>query len=282
MNTQKYVATGQVIDRETTQGMPGLRVEAWDSNLQRSQQLGVTESDENGRFDISFDLKKFGYETPPDLFFKVYRDQTLLQSTESSVLWNANTQENVTVKIRNRPVREPGKDRMSLNHVLMAVDFVQLSDFRGVVSEYGSRASASYGFLSDIFKNPMSNLDLAPIRVKGPRVTEVMNQNVDKARANLASQNITVAEVVPYQPGIKDSVMAISNIRSLKAGQEVKLYEENGTVRYYSVVKKAAPLDNDAVKALQEQTAQLKKNNEDLKSAHAQLTRQNDDAAKKT
>ncbi len=108
-----------------------------------------------------------------------------------------------------------------------------------------------------------------------------MNQNVDKARANLASQNITVAEVVPYQPGIKDSVTAITNIRSLKAGQEVKLYEENGTVRYYSIVKKSALVDNDAVRTLQEQTAQLKKNNEDLKSAHAQLTRQNDDAAKK-
>ena len=71
MNIQTYVATGQVIDRETTQGMPDLQVEAWDSNTRNPQQLGATKTDENGRFRISFDLKKFGYETPPDLFFKI-------------------------------------------------------------------------------------------------------------------------------------------------------------------------------------------------------------------
>lgn len=281
MNIQTYVATGQVIDRETTQGMPDLQVEAWDSNTRKPQQLGATKTDENGRFRISFDLKKFGYETPPDLFFKVYGEQRLLQSTESSVFWNANSQENVTIKINTRPPREDGKDLVSLDHMMMAVDFVQLSDFKGVIGEYGNRAFASFGLLSDIFKNPMNKLDFSPVRVKGPRVTDVVDQNVDTATTNLKAKNITVTEVVPYKPGIRDSMSAIANIRSLKAGQEVKLYEENGTVRYYSVVKKAAPIDDDAVKSLQEETVQLKRNNEELKNAHATLVRQNDEASKK-
>lgn len=62
MQTNNFTITGHIIDRQTDRGIPGLRIEAWDK-------------------DLFFDRK-------PDIFFKVYKGNTLVKSTEGSVLWN--------------------------------------------------------------------------------------------------------------------------------------------------------------------------------------------------
>src|SRR5689334_11551392 len=135
MSNGVYIATGQVIDRDTNEGVAKLSVEAWDTNTQRAQAaLGNAMTDDNGRFSISLDLRKLQYEQAPDLFFKVFLHEKLLESTESSVLWNANTQESVTIRIRTTRERPEGKDRLTTAQVFKGVNFFQQSDFKGVFS----------------------------------------------------------------------------------------------------------------------------------------------------
>lgn len=264
-----YNVTGQVIDRDTSLGVGGLRLQAWDTDPQRNQSLVEMKTDDNGRFKASFDLQQFKYETPPDLFFKVFREETLLESTESSVLWNANTQESVTIRVRTRKPRDPGKDRVTSDQVFKAVDFFQKSDFKGVFNEYKSRAGTSVGFVADMFVNAFANMDVEPVRVKGTRQSDIVNQDVEAARRNLAAKNVGVKEVLPYKPGLNsESLHNISFIpRDLKPGQEVRLYEENGKVRYYSLVKAKPTTADPAINEhFEAQDAELTRLREELRT----------------
>ena len=232
-----YIATGQVIDRDTSAGVPGLTVQAFDVDPQRTQILGSTKTDDNGRFKISFDLLQFNYETAPDLFFKLFRNDQLLESTESSVLWNANSQESVTIRISTIPARPPGVDRVTSRQVFKGVDFVEKSDFMGVFNDYRSKAGRSFGMVMDIFTNTFTKMDLTPVRVQGSPQSDVINQDVNVATANLAKNKVEVREVVAYQPGLNmESFKNITALKAIQPGEQVKLYEENGIVRYYSIV----------------------------------------------
>lgn len=278
-----YSVTGQVIDRDTSLGIGGLRLQAWDTNPQRDQSLAETKTDDNGRFKASFDLRQFNYETPPDLFFKVFREETLLESTESSVLWNANTQESVTIRVRTGKQRAPGKDRITSDHVFKGVDFFQKSDFKGVFNEYKSRAGSSVGFVADMFVNAFANMDVEPVRVKGTPQSDIVNQDVEAARRNLASKNISVKEVLPYKQKLNsESLQSIDFFpRNLKAGQEVRLYEENGKVRYYSVVKTSTPGTTDPAvnKQLETQAVELTKLKEELKTTRDSAAKKDEEIA---
>lgn len=268
MSDQIYIATGQVIDRDSGRGMKDLLVEAWDSDPQHSQLLGNDKTDENGRFSISFDLKKFNYKTAPDLFFKVHRDQKLLESTEASVLWNANTQENVTIKIRMGRERAPGRDRITSDQVFKGVDFFQKSDFKGVFKEYRSKAATTGGHITNILKKTLTTMDLNPVRVRGASHRDIVDQDVEAARNNLKSKNIEVNEVLPYKPDLRSESMGKISLlpRNLKAGQKLNLYEENGKVRYYSIVRTTPVSSSEELdKHLEKQTSELNKLREELK-----------------
>ena len=103
MAKKKYQASGQVIDRKTKRGVPGLRVEAWDKDEKYNDFLGVAITDRSGCFQMSFDetyFREYAPDTSPDLFFKIYRGQRLLlKSTEDSVLWNAKTTTKVKIEV---------------------------------------------------------------------------------------------------------------------------------------------------------------------------------------
>ncbi|CAN5882390.1 hypothetical protein BH18ACI4_BH18ACI4_00610 [soil metagenome] len=82
---------GRVIDRLTRNGVAGLRVEAWDKDLICADLVGSAIPDEQGAFQIELDASYFQelfLDRRPDLFFKVFADGSLIQSTEDSVLWN--------------------------------------------------------------------------------------------------------------------------------------------------------------------------------------------------
>ncbi len=82
---------GRVIDHTTRQGLAGLRVEAWDKDLLYNDLVGSATTDAEGRFHVEFTdsyFKELFLDRQPDLFFKVFRGDGLIKSTEDSVLWN--------------------------------------------------------------------------------------------------------------------------------------------------------------------------------------------------
>jgi len=86
--------TGRVTNAETQQGLSGVRVEAWDKDLICNDCVGSATTDEQGGFQIDFqesDFRNLFGDRRPDLFFKVFRDHSLIKSTEDSVLWNVAT-----------------------------------------------------------------------------------------------------------------------------------------------------------------------------------------------
>lgn len=92
--------TGRVIDRKTRRGISGLRVEGWDKDLILNDLVGSAVTDEQGAFSIGFtasSLKELFLNRQPDLFFKVFRDDALLTSTEDSVSWNVGAAETEVV-----------------------------------------------------------------------------------------------------------------------------------------------------------------------------------------
>ena len=97
--------TGLVIDSTTQQGIAGLRVEAWDKDLIFDDLVGGTVTDGQGAFQIEFTSSYFAelfLDRQPDLFFKVFREDELIKSTEDSVLWNVaagNTEVVIEVEI---------------------------------------------------------------------------------------------------------------------------------------------------------------------------------------
>jgi hypothetical protein len=86
-----YRILGRVINEQTNQGIGNLRVEAWDKDLIFDDLVGSTTTNEQGAFRIDFEASYFQEifaDRRPDLFFKILRMGTLLESTEDSILWN--------------------------------------------------------------------------------------------------------------------------------------------------------------------------------------------------
>jgi hypothetical protein len=84
--------SGLVVDRGAGHGIPGLRVEAWDKDLVYNDLVGSAVTDAQGAFQIEFDESYFHelfVHQKPDLYFKVFRENELVRSTEDSTLWNA-------------------------------------------------------------------------------------------------------------------------------------------------------------------------------------------------
>ena len=89
-----YLVKGKVLDQRTGAGIGGLRVEAWDKDPSADDYVGFDFTREDGSYEIVFDqgmYQELLFDCWPDLYFKVYRDQILLLSTEDSVAWDLRT-----------------------------------------------------------------------------------------------------------------------------------------------------------------------------------------------
>lgn len=104
-----YRIFGRVIDRKTRHMVAGLLVEAWDKDMICNDLVGSTKTDDHGAFRIEFDESYFQelfLDRRPDLFFKIYRENKLIKSTDDSVLWNVEAGETeITVEV-NDPAAE--------------------------------------------------------------------------------------------------------------------------------------------------------------------------------
>lgn len=111
---EMFRITGRVIDHTTRQGLAGLRVEAWDKDQICNDLVGSAVTNEQGAFVIEFTssyFKELFLDRQPDLFFKVFREDELIKSTEDSVLWNVaagETEVVIEVDVPVRPEPNPG------------------------------------------------------------------------------------------------------------------------------------------------------------------------------
>ncbi len=91
MADETYRIIGVVVNRESGEGVPGLRVEAWDLDLLVDDLVGGAVTGSEGAFQITFDSAYFQelfLDQEPDLYFRVYLDERQVASTEEDVLWN--------------------------------------------------------------------------------------------------------------------------------------------------------------------------------------------------
>jgi hypothetical protein len=234
--------TGQVLDAQTNTGVTGVTVEVWDKSLRFQSAMTVLKTDDHGRFSTVLDLGQLGIETPPALMFKVFKEDKPFTSTDNSVTWNTQSEDDVTIYIRQevRAERPVGKDRVNTTQVLRAANFVQQSDFKGVYNQTKEKASMPFGFFTDMLSNAFKNADIAPVKVKPTTSTAgVFGQDVAAATTNLQAQQVEVKEVLPYNPTLNSDSFKILTSAPIKvaAGQKVNLYQENGKVKYYTIVK---------------------------------------------
>ncbi len=107
-----YAIVTNVVDKNTKKGIGGLRVEAWDKDLILDDFIGQAVTDEEGSCILKFDeraLRDAFADRHPELYFKIFRGDELIVSTESSLLWNIQTGESelrIEVDVQERRKEE--------------------------------------------------------------------------------------------------------------------------------------------------------------------------------
>ncbi len=254
----EFEIVGTVVERGTQHGVQGVRVEAWDRDTRYHDLLGSTVTDGAGRFQIRFTDEYYGDFQPdrmPDVFFRVFRDETLVLSTQDHPMENE-PGPIIRVTLELDPVVEPqvADDRVSAVTAMKAITFLRTSDFRGVRRETGDRARSAGSFLGSMLLNGFRQWDWQPIRTAAVRKADIVDQDTQTAQTRLAEQKIEVAGVETYDPGLnRDSVRLLTAMPvRLQPGERVVLYEQDGKVKYYARVKEqpAATIDQQAVQRL--------------------------------
>jgi hypothetical protein len=287
MATRKYRISGRVVERTRRSGVPGVTVEAWDRDTRFHDMLGSEVTDAEGAFSIAFDDDYFGDFAPdrsPDVFFKVLRDGRVVLTTFDKPMMNlADGDTQVTLEIAEAQPPEPGKDRIKTRQMLKATRFFTQSDFKGVMKEQREKGSMLGSFLGALGGKALANFDFAPLRPTGPQTSQVIGQDAASASANLEAQQVKVTGVKTFDPKTDaDSARALADFPlRVKAGDRVELYEENGIVRYYAIVKPVAATDVDAatVARLDREVQDLK--GEEITQLKAQLAVVQQSAANK-
>ncbi len=253
-----YEILGTVVEKGTDKGVQGLRVEAWDRDTRFHDLLGSAITDGAGRFRLTFTDEYFGDyggDLFPDVFYRVYRDDALILSTQDQPGSNER-KPRITVRLEVEPLveRRAGPDRVPAMTAIKALNFVQKSDFRGLRREATDQTKLVGGFLGSMLAEGFKKWDWAPVSPTAIKNTDVINQDQQTAEAKLAAQGVVVEKVERYQPGLNRASLqslTAAPVR-LAPGERVVLYEEAGTIKYYSRVRepKAASVDQAEVARL--------------------------------
>ncbi len=268
MKIIKFQVNGKVVHAISEKPVPNLKVEAWDKDIKYNDLLGQTFTDLEGNFEIEFDSTYFREHAPdakPDLLFKVFLGKRLLSIANDKVISNAGERTEVTLRVLIPEMTERGKDRISMQKALEISAFLQQSDFKGLMGQVKETVNSQFAFFTDMIKNSVEKFDFSPIKTGENQSGNIVGQDVKAAGAQLHSQQVTVNEVKKYEPGLNRKSFSdlLHKPVNLKAGQKIDLYEENGKVRYYTIVKDETAAPAAMVKA---EAPELKKMEEELEA----------------
>nr|WP_320014950.1 neuraminidase-like domain-containing protein [uncultured Desulfobacter sp.] len=201
MKEENYTLSGKVIGKDAKAGIQGLRIEAWDNDLFFDDCIGAAESGEDGGFEIRFDAPHFREwlsDRNPDLYFKVYSGDTLLQTTSDDLLWHAGrTKNDVVIQAPMEAGMEP--------HLLSGYAV------RGVVRN--PRGSGLPGLVVRVFDRDMRSEQLlgkAKTDADGKYEIEYSRNQFDRVEKKTADLAVKVfgptGEQLLHDPNIEDIV----------------------------------------------------------------------------
>lgn len=113
MLNQNYKISGQLVNK-ANKPLSNLRIEAWDKDLLVNDFVGESTTDSDGRFEINFTqayYRELFFDNRPDLYFKIYQEDKMIHSTENSILWNIDNEQNdliITIEVEedSKPTEE--------------------------------------------------------------------------------------------------------------------------------------------------------------------------------
>ncbi len=145
---KKFAVEGKVVDTQTGNGIKGLRVEAWDKDLVFDDALGNALTDDSGAFNIAYRESSFSdrySEKQPDIFFKVYLAEKLLETTEDALIHNASRYEKqVEIPIRFYEKEKEEINTYELSGKLLSKETIDYSKAKMTVQAFvGEREIAS-------------------------------------------------------------------------------------------------------------------------------------------
>ncbi|HSI77958.1 MAG TPA: hypothetical protein VK957_18810, partial [Lunatimonas sp.] len=214
MAAKKNTIHGKVLEPISGNGLSNHSIEAWLENTSSTQAIGTAVSNAEGEFHIEIDpkiLRKPTKGDTPKVYFKIFTGKRLYKNTKDSLTWNIDQKEKVNIEMEGPKVIAGRGDKLITSQILKAASFINESDFTGVYEDFRKRASSSLGVISDMVMNSLTELDFEPVRVRGPKMEEIVNKNVKQVKKNLSNHNITVDEVKPYSQINANSIRDIGD-----------------------------------------------------------------------
>lgn len=276
-SNKEFKITGHVFDRQTRRDVSGLRVEAWDKDTKYHDLLGVAITDPRGKFIIEFNelfYGDYGEDLLPDVFFRIYRRKRMIHSTEDTVLMNlAKPETGVEIAIDvPRTDANSGRDLIKARYALRSQAFVRNSDVKGVKQEGKDRLGILKSAANTWWRQKAFSLD--GLRPPATGAGSILKKDVYQATTKLADQGVTVKEVRPYDGSKIDNAQLIRSMgKNIKAGDEVVLYEENGTVKYYEYPRTREGIDSATARDVDSLISRMT----DVESVSDQFTTQQTD-----
>ncbi len=276
----EYVIQGTVVDRVTRAGIQGVKIEAWDRDTRYHDMLGVATTDANGRFTIGFQTAYFGDYAPdrsPDLFFKAFLGEREMLSTFETPMMNVQRgTTTVTLELQLPTIGNKGVDRIDGLQALKALNWWGQSDFRGVFEQGKDKTKTMSKVLGGFGAKSLSSFNVKPIRPSSTTDSQIVNQSPLQAEKNLMLQNIEVTEVKQASASSRSNLVNLKDYPlTLKAGDKVTLYEENGVVKYYTRTpqRKAAGIDAEKVASIDSDMQAVKAQMREIDSMRSEMDR---------
>ncbi|MBZ5522162.1 MAG: hypothetical protein LAP21_07965 [Acidobacteriia bacterium] len=294
MPTRTFRVFGSVADTQTKKGISGLRVEVWNSPAAAHLILGSGLTDVQGQFDIAAVAEVTqgtatggagaaagGSTGVVPATIRIFQGQQSLPISGQPDIPDLFKYKGPTaLQVHPDQPQAVLKDRVTVAQAFQGVDFIHKSDFRGLFQEGRSRASSVGSLVTASLLAAAKSTVAKPMKPAPVRNSDVVNQDSLTAQRRLNQQQIK-STVQPYQPGLGTLGDVTSVSRTLKPGDTVVLYQQNGIVKSYQIQKAATPAAADTTKlssdltSLQGEVHTLEGRNQEidaLKSSQQQQT----------